>query len=294
MEYSIGRRNRRAATFRWSAAFTWTIPVIYVAVLAAFAHRVSAPPTTTIPRLSRIAVLEFTLFGLAKQWSPVIVLGLSLAGEPQVPFGSLTMLLGYVLGPLTGHRYRHLRVSGHRLARLLSVFGSPAPGAARATARCLVIHWQRLLHLPDCPWALGFHTLSRPCRWRCGSFTRPRTLRGDTRYLGSEPSPRRAPVGLPVCRGIDGCPVAIIHWAFWIGSTGSPRLGPPLRAAADDIRRCLWAGRCPGRRIICGRCCTPKPIFHGGPSNLHGTWPYPGSCLIPMRGKLSTSQWHRH
>ena len=42
------------------------------------------------------------LFGLAKQWTPVMCSGLSLAGEPQVPFASLPMLLGYALGPLPG------------------------------------------------------------------------------------------------------------------------------------------------------------------------------------------------
>jgi hypothetical protein len=42
------------------------------------------------------------LFGLAKQWTPVMCSGLSLAGEPQVPFASLTMLLSYLLGASIG------------------------------------------------------------------------------------------------------------------------------------------------------------------------------------------------
>jgi len=42
------------------------------------------------------------LFGLSKQWAPVLCSGVSLAAEPQVPFASLTMLLSYALGPLQG------------------------------------------------------------------------------------------------------------------------------------------------------------------------------------------------
>src|ERR1700724_4386463 len=42
------------------------------------------------------------LFGIAKQWTPVMCSGLSLAGEPQVPFASLTMLFAYAIGPLPG------------------------------------------------------------------------------------------------------------------------------------------------------------------------------------------------
>ncbi|MDB6157660.1 MAG: hypothetical protein JWO04_1366, partial [Gammaproteobacteria bacterium] len=42
------------------------------------------------------------LFGLAKQWTPLMCSGLSMAGEPQIPFMSLAMLLGYALGPLSG------------------------------------------------------------------------------------------------------------------------------------------------------------------------------------------------
>ena len=44
------------------------------------------------------------LFGIAKQWTPLMCSGLSLAGEPQVPFMSLSMALSYVWGPLWGVR----------------------------------------------------------------------------------------------------------------------------------------------------------------------------------------------
>src|SRR6202021_18911 len=45
-----------------------------------------------------------SLFGMAKQWTPLMCSGLSMAGEPQVPFMSLSMALSYALGPLGGVR----------------------------------------------------------------------------------------------------------------------------------------------------------------------------------------------
>ena len=44
------------------------------------------------------------LFGIAKQWTPLLCSVLSLAGEPQIPFISLSMALSYVWGPLWGVR----------------------------------------------------------------------------------------------------------------------------------------------------------------------------------------------
>jgi hypothetical protein len=43
-----------------------------------------------------------TIFGLAKQWTPLMCAGLSMAGEPQIPFMSLSMCLSYLLGPYWG------------------------------------------------------------------------------------------------------------------------------------------------------------------------------------------------
>src|SRR6202049_262415 len=43
-----------------------------------------------------------SMFGIAKQWTPLLCSGLSMAGEPQVPFMSLSMALSYALGPLNG------------------------------------------------------------------------------------------------------------------------------------------------------------------------------------------------
>src|ERR1700747_2718616 len=87
----------------WSRAFIIGIPAVYGLALTIFAHRVSG--TADYDQFLVFQELQYwnaTLFGLAKQWSPVMCSGLSLAGEPQVPFMSLTMLLAYAFGPLVG------------------------------------------------------------------------------------------------------------------------------------------------------------------------------------------------
>src|SRR6266849_4101929 len=87
---------------RWSRAFTIAIPAVYALVLAVFAQRVGTADYDQFLVFHELQYWNSALFGLAKQWSPVMCSGLSLAGEPQVPFASLTMLLGYALGPLMG------------------------------------------------------------------------------------------------------------------------------------------------------------------------------------------------
>jgi hypothetical protein len=86
----------------WSLAFTLAIPGVYGLILASFAQRVGAHDYDQFLVFHELQYWNSALFGLAKQWSPVMCSGLSLAGEPQVPFASLTMLLAYAIGPLPG------------------------------------------------------------------------------------------------------------------------------------------------------------------------------------------------
>src|SRR6202011_3772168 len=92
----------RVAPSRWLAAFTLAIPGVYLALLIPFAHHVGTADYDQFRVFHELQYWNANLFGLAKQWSPLMCSGLSLAGEPQVPFASLTMLLAYVLGPLRG------------------------------------------------------------------------------------------------------------------------------------------------------------------------------------------------
>ncbi len=90
------------AAGRWWAAFTFGIPTVYALILVACSRRVGTSDYDQFLVFHELQYWNANLFGLAKQWSPLMCSGLSLAGEPQVPFASLTMLLAYLVGPLTG------------------------------------------------------------------------------------------------------------------------------------------------------------------------------------------------
>src|SRR5258707_9888361 len=98
----MDRISWRLAPGRWLAAFTLAIPGLYLALLPPFAHRVGTADYDQFRVFHELQYWNANLFGLAKQWSPLMCAGLSIAGEPQVPFASLTMLLSYGLGPSLG------------------------------------------------------------------------------------------------------------------------------------------------------------------------------------------------
>lgn len=77
---------------RWAYAFVVAIPVIYAAVLFTCWQRVGPRDHDQFLVFHELQYWNANLFGLAKQWSPVMCSGLSLAGEPQVPFASLSGL----------------------------------------------------------------------------------------------------------------------------------------------------------------------------------------------------------
>jgi hypothetical protein len=159
-----------------------------------------------------------SLFGLAKQWSPLMCGGLSLAGEPQVPFMSLSMLLGYAIGPLAGIEaaialYFIVGWTGAYLYASLWLQGA----GRRALAASLFIgngfficryayghvDFIPFLTLPMMLWVLH---RSVPCMNHGPSVGRALQLLLTSLLLGA---------GISVA--IDGSPVAIIHLMFWVG-----------------------------------------------------------------------------
>jgi len=87
---------------RYLLAFVVGIPLTYSVLLALGWNRVGTRDFDQFLVFHELQAWNNQLFGLAKQWTPVLCSGLSLGGEPQVPFLSLSMMLGYVFGALPG------------------------------------------------------------------------------------------------------------------------------------------------------------------------------------------------
>jgi hypothetical protein len=226
-----------------------------------------------------------TLFGVAKQWTPVMCSGLSLAGEPQVPFASLPMLLGYVLGPLPGI------VLGNAAYLALGWVGGYlysglwfADRARRALAASLFIgngfFICRLVHghldfMPFLALPLALWTIHRATE---GSESQTAASRSVLAILL---------LGCLFTLVVDGSPVAIIHWLFWIGIYCATlsyvrRSSLPLLAfcAACALTCLLDAGYL--WPMLQAQSDFPRQTA----DTFTGPWSLPWFMLLPMRGKV--------
>ncbi len=161
---------------------------------------------------------NYSLFGLAKQWSPVMCAGLSIAGEPQVPFMSLTMMLSYFLGPLRGielgtviyfivgwigaYLYAGLWLP-HRPQRTLAASLFVGNGFFFCRYGFGHIDFIPFLSLPLMLWTL--HQSVRCWRDQSG-VSRGWSLAMLTMGLAAL-----------ISVVIDGSPVALLHLLFWVG-----------------------------------------------------------------------------
>src|SRR3984893_11958189 len=87
---------------RWMQALTAGVLSVYATFFVIFFHRSGPGDSDQYLVFHRLQYWNQELFTLAKQWTPVMCSGLSMAGEPQIPFMSLSMTLSYLLGPLWG------------------------------------------------------------------------------------------------------------------------------------------------------------------------------------------------
>jgi hypothetical protein len=280
MTFSSARGHRG-----WPLAFVLAIPAVYGLVLIAFCQRVGGHDYDQFLVFHELQYWNSSLFGLAKQWTPVLCSGLSLAGEPQVPFASLTMLLAYAIGPLPGMLvgiaiYLALGWVG---AYLYSGLWFPEP-LRRALAASLFIgngfficrltrghlDFVPFLALPLALWVIHRATV-RP---------------------GSLPALSKAVVAIMLLGClftvvIDGSPVAIIHWIFWIGlySVTLSWVRRSVLPAAAFIAACAIAS------LLDAGYLWPMLNAQGDFPRLTadtftGPWSLPWFMLIPMRGKL--------
>lgn len=270
----------------WSRAFIIAIPAVYGLALTIFARRVEG--TADYDQFVVFHELQYwnaALFGLAKQWTPVMCSGLSLAGEPQIPFASLSMLLGYVLGPLAGVVLGNVvfLALGWVGAYLYSGLWFPQQ-RRRALAASLFIgngfFICRLAHghldfVPFLALPLALWIIHRA------------TDHADPDAAGPRPVVAILLLGCLFTVVIDGSPVAIIHWLFWIGL---------YSVVLSYVRRALWP------LVAFVAACAITSILDAGylwpmidaqadfprrtADTFTGPWSLPWFMLIPMRGKV--------
>src|ERR1700682_2724679 len=89
---------------RWLSALSLGIVTVYAVFYVVFLSRSGPKDGDQFLVFHSLQYWNASMFGMAKQWTPLMCSGLSLAGEPQVPFMSLSMALSYVWGPLWGVR----------------------------------------------------------------------------------------------------------------------------------------------------------------------------------------------
>jgi hypothetical protein len=87
---------------RWLSALSLGIVAVYALFYVAFWRQSGPKDGDQYLVFHSLQYWNASMFGMAKQWTPLMCSGLSMAGEPQVPFMSLSMALSYMLGPLWG------------------------------------------------------------------------------------------------------------------------------------------------------------------------------------------------
>ena len=101
---SVGEPEPVPTAVPWLRVFWIGIPAAYALLLLVGWDRVGNEDHDLFLALHSLQYWNAHLFGLVKQWAPVLCGGFPLAGDPQVPVLSLSMLVGYLLGPLAGIR----------------------------------------------------------------------------------------------------------------------------------------------------------------------------------------------
>lgn len=203
---------------RWLSALSLGIIVVYAIFFVLFFGRTGPKDGDQYLVFHSLQYWNASMFGMAKQWTPLMCAGLSMAAEPQVPFMSLSMALSYALGPLWGIRLATAIyllvgwVGAYLYAGLWLRFSSQ-----RSLAAALFIgngfficrlgfgHFDFVpfLILPLMLWALHRGTERRSPERGLVKLNRMGLL---VMLMGAS-----------ISLAIDGSPVAIIHLLVWIG-----------------------------------------------------------------------------
>src|ERR1700682_4206904 len=92
----------RVGSQRWLCALSLGIVGIYSLFFIVFFAQSGPKDGDQYLVFHSLQYWNASMFGMAKQWTPLMCSGLSMAGETPVTFMSLSMALSYMLGPLWG------------------------------------------------------------------------------------------------------------------------------------------------------------------------------------------------
>ena len=203
---------------RWLSALSLGIVAVYASFYVVFLSQSGPKDGDQFLVFHSLQYWNASMFGIAKQWTPLMCSGLSMAGEPQVPFMSLSMALSYMLGPLWGVK---LAIAVYFLAGWTGAYLYAGLwlklNAQRTLAAALFIgngfffcrlsygHFDFIpfLILPLMLWVLHLGIVWSEEAW---------TARKPVRLVLTAMT-----MGAALALAIDGSPVAIIHLVFWIG-----------------------------------------------------------------------------
>jgi hypothetical protein len=205
----------------WLRALAFGVMAVYVLFFALFFRQTGPRDGDQFLVFHSLQYWNAEMFGIAKQWTPLMCSGLSMAGEPQVPFMSLSMALSYALGPLWGLKiatgiyllvgwggtYLYaglwLKMNEQRVLAASLFIGNGFFACRLGYGHSDFVPF---LILPMMLWILH-----RAIEVRPASPTTPKALNSARIVLSA------LFMGAAVSLAVDGSPVAIIHLLFWIG-----------------------------------------------------------------------------
>jgi hypothetical protein len=203
---------------RWLTAFTAGIILAYALLGLALLGRVGPADYDQFLVFHELQYWNAALFGLAKQWSPVMCGGLSLAGEPQVPFMSLSMLVSYGLGPLAG---LEVAIALYLLMGWVGAFLYASLWWPKAGPRALAASLYIGNGFFACRIAYGHVDLVPFLSLPLMLWALHRSLQWLAEITSARKLAHLALAVLLFAGGVsvvvDGSPVALIHLMFWVG-----------------------------------------------------------------------------
>ena len=285
------------AALRWLRALSLGIVLAYALFFVVFWFNTGPNDSDQFLVFHSLQYWNAGLFGFAKQWTPVLCSGLSMAGEPQIPFMSLGMTLSYLLGPLSGVKlalvvYLVLGWSGAFLYAGLWLPLRPQRSLAAALfigngfffCRLGLGHFDfaPFLTLPLLLWVLHQTLL-----W---SSEQPGYYRRQGRLLLAT-----LLTGALISLAMDGSPVTIIHLLLWVGLYACV-LSISLRSAAPAgffacsliVASILDAGYL--WPMIDAQASFPRQTADSFTSILSLLW----FAILPIRGKVLPANGNGH